>query len=151
MLNLGKLTTCVSLFCTRTMPTPALSYLPWSGTSLSMDIASMSHLLPPSPREKEATAQAMPKRRWLRQVWEKRSEFVTREPSKLAKQSSNHKTVAHIINPGKITWFVHAIDLAWQPHPSASYQMLHAVQIGGDILTSLLVCITLKCNLILLC
>ena len=46
-------------------------------------------------------------------VWEK-SEFVTRGPSKLAKQPNNHNTVAHIINPGKITRFVHAIDLAWQ-------------------------------------
>ena len=34
----------------------------------------------------------------LRQVWEK-SEFVTRGPSKLAKQPNNRKTVAHIINP----------------------------------------------------
>ena len=49
----------------------------------------------------------------FRQVWEK-SEFVTRWPSKLAKQPNNHKTVAHIINPGKITRFVHATDLAWQ-------------------------------------
>ena len=48
----------------------------------------------------------------IRQVWEK-SEFVTRGPSKLAKQPNNHKTVAHIINPGKITRFVHATDLAW--------------------------------------
>jgi len=48
----------------------------------------------------------------LRQVWEK-SEFVTRGPSKLAKQPNNRKTVAHIINPGKITRFVHATDLAW--------------------------------------
>jgi len=69
---------------------------------------------PPSPREKESTAQSTPKRRWLRQVW-KKSEFVTRGPSKLAKQPNNHKTVAHIINPGKITRFVHATDLAWQP------------------------------------
>jgi len=48
----------------------------------------------------------------LRQVWEN-SEFVTRGPSKLAKQPNNHKTVVHIINPGKITQFVHATDLAW--------------------------------------
>jgi hypothetical protein len=31
-------------------------------------------------------------------VW-KKSAFVTREPSKLAKQPNNRKTVAHIINP----------------------------------------------------
>jgi len=48
----------------------------------------------------------------IRQVWEK-SEFVTRGPSKLAKQPNNHKTVAHVINPGEITRFVHATDLAW--------------------------------------
>jgi hypothetical protein len=42
----------------------------------------------------------------------RKGEFVTRGPSKLAKQPNNHKTVAHIINPGKITRFVHAIDLA---------------------------------------
>jgi len=47
----------------------------------------------------------------IRQVREK-SEFVTRGPSKLAKQPNNHKTVAHIINPGEITRFVHATDLA---------------------------------------
>jgi len=42
-----------------------------------------------------------------------RSPSITRGPSKLAKQPNNHKTVAHIINPGKITRFVHATDLAW--------------------------------------
>ena len=44
----------------------------------------------------------------------KRSYFGTgtRGPSKLAKQPNNHKTVAHIINPGEITRFVHATDLA---------------------------------------
>ena len=68
---------------------------------------------PPSPREKETTAQATPKRRWLSDKSEKRASLiVTRGPSKLAKQLKNHKTVAHIINPGKITRFVHATDLA---------------------------------------
>jgi len=64
---------------------------------------------PPSPREKESTAQATPKRRWLKQVSYR---FCSRGPPKLPKQSNNRKTVAHIINPGKITRFVHAIDLA---------------------------------------
>jgi hypothetical protein len=97
---------------------------------------------PPSPREKEATAQATPKRRWLRRVWEK-SEFVTRGPSKLAKQPNNHETVAHIINPGEITRFVHATDLAWQ-HSYSSNSQLSAIediaanewfiiQLNGDI------------------
>ena len=73
----------------------------------------MSHIkYEPYPREKEATAQATPKRRWYSDKSEKKSEFVTRGPSKLAKQPNNHKTVAHIINPGKITRFVHATDLA---------------------------------------
>ena len=49
----------------------------------------------------------------IRQVWEK-SEFVTRGPSKLAKQSNNRKTVAHIIIPGEIIRFNHATNLAWQ-------------------------------------
>jgi hypothetical protein len=31
----------------------------------------------------------------------RKEEFVTREPSKLAKQPNNHKTVAHIIIQGK--------------------------------------------------
>jgi len=46
----------------------------------------------------------------LRQVREK-SEFVTREPSQVAKQPNNHKTVAHIINPGKFTRFVQALPI----------------------------------------
>ena len=46
-------------------------------------------------------------------TWEK-SEFVTRGPSKLAKQQNYRKTVAHFINPGEVTWFVHATDLVWQ-------------------------------------
>ena len=84
---------------------------------------------PPSPREKESTAQATPKRRWLRQVWEK-SKFVTGSSSKLAKQPNNHKTVAHIINPGEITRFVHAIDLAWQTYNSAPACMILMVTMG---------------------
>ena len=45
----------------------------------------------------------------VRQVW-KKSEFVTRGPSKLAKQPNNCKHVAHIINFRKN----HTTDLAWQ-------------------------------------
>ena len=70
------------------------------GTSLSMDCKYEPFCLtsPPSPREKESTAQATPKRRWLRQVWEK-SEFVTKGPSKLAKQPNNHsKAPASLID-----------------------------------------------------
>jgi hypothetical protein len=106
------------------------------GTSLSMDCKyepsppiKVCLTSPPSPREKESTAQATPKRRWLRQVWEK-SKFVTGSSSKLAKQPNIHKTVAHIINPGEITRFVHAIDLAWQTYNSAPACMILMVTMG---------------------
>jgi hypothetical protein len=50
---------------------------------------------PPSTREKEATAQAT----YRGDGCARKSEFVTRGPSKLTKQPNNRKTVAHSINP----------------------------------------------------
>jgi len=61
-------------------------------------------------------------------VWEK-SEFVTRGPSKLARQPINRKTVAHNINPGEITQFVYATDLAWQLSRQIMYQLKHGLQV----------------------
>ena len=60
----------------------------------------------------------------------RKSEFVTRGPSKLAKQPNNHKTVAHVINPREITRFVHAIDLAWQGQGEAFKAC--AVRLGSN-------------------
>jgi len=90
-------------FCTRAVTTN-------HGTSLSMDCKYGLRICPPSPPIKVCLTSpplhARRKRRLkqrteemvIRQVWEK-SESVTREPSKLAKQPNNRKTVANIIYP----------------------------------------------------